>query len=69
MATKQKMQKCKTCGKKTLHIQQTPNHILHLLLTVVTGGLWAIAWIIISLSSKNPQCTVCGSDNKSFRVV
>jgi hypothetical protein len=26
-----------------------PNHILHLLLTLVTVGLWAIVWIILAV--------------------
>lgn len=25
------------------------NHILHLILTLVTAGLWAIVWIIVSI--------------------
>ena len=28
--------------------KQKTNHILHLLLSVITGGLWIIPWIVIS---------------------
>jgi hypothetical protein len=28
-----------------------PNHVLHLLLTLVTIGLWGIVWIIVSITS------------------
>jgi hypothetical protein len=42
MSTKQTMLNCVNCEKPTLHIQQTPNHILHLLLSLVTGGIWII---------------------------
>lgn len=28
---------------------RTNQHILHLLLTVFTGGLWAIVWIILGI--------------------
>lgn len=31
--------------------KKTTNHILHLILTVLTGGLWTIVWIIVA--SKN----------------
>lgn len=26
-----------------------PNHLLHLLLTIVTLGLWAIVWILVAI--------------------
>jgi carbon starvation protein CstA len=26
-----------------------PNHILHLLLSVITGGLWLPVWLILSM--------------------
>ncbi|MBD3941641.1 DUF4234 domain-containing protein [Microbacterium sp. NEAU-LLC] len=29
-----------------------PNHVLHLILTIVTGGLWGIVWIIVALSTR-----------------
>ena len=35
-----------------------PNHILHLILTLVTFGLWAIIWIIIALSSGEKRRTI-----------
>lgn len=60
---KQTSSYCKTCGKQTLHTKQTPNHILHLLLSLVTLGLWLIVWLIIVVanSGKRPRCSVCGS--------
>ena len=27
-----------------------PNHVLHLILTILTFGLWAVIWIVMSLS-------------------
>lgn len=51
---------CNTCGKPTAHMQQRPNHILHLILSIVTAGLWLIPWAIMSLNHKTPRCSVCG---------
>ena len=52
---------CKTCKKSTVQIKQKPNHILHLLLSLVTFGIWLIVWFFISLfTSDSPQCTVSG---------
>jgi hypothetical protein len=59
MPTVQKMMRCPKCKRKTLHIQQAPNHILHLLLTVVTAGLWLIAWVLF-VGKSDPQYTECG---------
>lgn len=58
MPTIQKMFHCVKCDRQTVHIQQKPNHILHLLLTLITFGLWIFVWI--SVKSTTPQCTVCG---------
>ena len=33
--------------------EKKPNHLLHLLLTLVTGGLWALIWIYLALTSKD----------------
>ncbi|QYW07909.1 membrane protein [Streptomyces phage RedBear] len=31
------------------------NHVLHLLLTLVTLGLWVFVWIIVALSNKETR--------------
>lgn len=59
MPTEQKMLYCPHCKVKTLHIQKTPNHLLHLILAIITGGLWIIIWIF--QSKEAPQCTQCGN--------
>ena len=53
---------CKTCGKRTLHTKGSINHILHLLLSIITGGLWIIVWVIIAIffSDDTWRCTICG---------
>ena len=38
-----------------------PNHLLHLVLSILTGGLWLIIWLILTLKSAgNYRCTQCG---------
>ncbi|MGH7531008.1 MAG: hypothetical protein ACREMN_11550 [Gemmatimonadales bacterium] len=64
MSTDQKMLNCKSCGKPTLHLVQRPNHILHLLLSVFTAGLWLIVWVLVSMGEKKASCTVCGTRYK-----
>jgi len=31
------------------------NHILHLILSIITGGLWLIVWIIIGLMNEQKR--------------
>lgn len=31
------------------------NHILHLILTVLTGGLWAFVWVLVSFSNSRKR--------------
>ncbi len=52
---------CKKCNKDVMTHRNTPNHILHLLLAVVTVGLWLIVWIILILfAPTRGLCTECG---------
>lgn len=67
MPTVQRMHYCLSCARQTLHVQQKPNHILHLLLSLVTAGLWILIWI--GLRSSKPQCTLCGHGRGAFDAV
>lgn len=53
---------CKTCGQLRLFEKKGANHVLHLLLSVVTVGIWIPVWIlIVILSAFRPhRCPVCG---------
>ena len=53
---------CKNCKKSTVQVKQRANHILHLLLSVFTVGIWLIVWFFIALfTSDTPTCTICGN--------
>ena len=62
MPTSQLMKKCVRCKKKTLHIQEVPNYLLHIVLSILTVGVWIIVWVLF-INKKDPQCTVCGETN------
>jgi hypothetical protein len=62
MATKQLQLQCAGCEAVMPHTQPAPNHILHLLLTIFTAGLWLIVWIIIAMSGGGKAtCSKCGN--------
>ncbi len=52
---------CGVCASQRKVERQGPNHILHLLLTVFTGGLWVIFWILLSIQPGAWRCSQCGS--------
>lgn len=58
----QVMKKCSECGKPTLHIQPKTSHVLHLLLSLITVGIWVPVWLLIALNnSSQTTFTACGT--------
>jgi sterol desaturase/sphingolipid hydroxylase (fatty acid hydroxylase superfamily) len=55
---------CDYCERNTRHERDVkrPNHILHLLLSVFTVGLWLPIWILLGLSAQKGKwsCSQCG---------
>lgn len=62
MTLRVEMMWCNECQKNTGHIQQRMNHVLHLLGTIVTGGLWIIGWIASAVAWRRRPwlCMGCG---------
>ena len=66
MSTYQHMFFCRTCNKSTIHLASKPNHILHLLLSIITAGLWIPVWLLLAVTGRLKnigECTSCGSEN------
>ncbi len=55
---------CKQCEAYRMFIRPRPNHILHLLLSVFTVGLWLPIWLLIGFLTvlKPFRCPVCTSN-------
>ena len=58
---KHKSYYCKSCQKNILFIQDSPNHALHIILSIFTAGLWLIVWFFVAIGEKDWHCSVCGS--------
>lgn len=52
---------CRTCKRQVMAQGNQPNHLLHLILAIVTAGLWLPIWLLVTLSAGRPRCTNCGS--------
>jgi hypothetical protein len=57
---------CPVCNKQSMMVRTTPNHLLHLLLSIFTGGLWIPIWILSSMRvGSGWRCASCGVQAKS----
>ncbi len=72
MATRQVMRHCEHCAQQTLHLQQYMSAGTHIVLLLITGGLWLFVllayyllagWLIepVRKAMDKGKCTVCGS--------
>ena len=62
MGQKQTGRFCPHCQKKTMAIGNTPSHLLHLILSIFTFGLWIPVWILISIGKIGGyRCSQCGT--------
>jgi hypothetical protein len=61
---KQTQKYCPDCGENVLAQSPTANHILHLILTILTLGFWVFAWVLVIMSTIGVWvCTRCGCGN------
>ena len=70
MAVRVEYHHCENCEDVMPHNRRVPNHILHLIVSILTGGLWIIVWILSSVSiGSNMKCGNCGlSPSKGRRT-
>lgn len=55
---------CPHCKDRTLAIRNTPNHTFHLVLSVLTAGVWAVfVWLPVALlaAAGSYRCNRCGT--------
>lgn len=54
---------CRMCNRQVLGQKETPNHVLHFLVTCFTCGLWGVVWAILTLAmGSGPfRCPTCGT--------
>jgi hypothetical protein len=59
---------CRTCEAPVLATKQKPAHVLHLLLTLVTFGLWLFVWAFLTMiaSMKSFRCPTCGDTTVAY---
>ena len=66
MAEEKESGYCAKCNKRVMVARPGTNHILHLLLTILTVGLWLIVWIGCAIKVGGWRCSVCGKPASRF---
>ena len=62
MGEKVKSGFCKVCEGKTRVTRPTPNHILHLILSICTAGVWIVMWLLLTFTKIGSyRCVSCGT--------
>ena len=62
MSQIEKGMRCPHCDRHVLARRQSTNQVLHLLLTLLTCGLWLLVWMSMDTAGKLQPwlCTQCG---------
>ena len=51
---------CPVCGNGVPICCHAPCHGIHLLLSLITKGMWTVVWLLLALRSKRCRCSLCG---------
>ncbi|MGM0508498.1 MAG: hypothetical protein ACQERZ_04965 [Fusobacteriota bacterium] len=52
---------CKKCKEETLCKRKDTNNWIHLILSIITLGLWIPFWIMAVIQFNAWHCSVCGA--------
>jgi len=63
MSTQTEVLHCRKEGYQTPHQVKKASHLLHLILSIITGGLWVPIWLLAILFVQSPTCLSCGAIN------
>ena len=61
MADQRTQKFCKRCKSNVLAVRPGTNHVLHLLLSLVTCLIWVPIWILSAIKIGGWKCPTCGS--------
>lgn len=61
MNYKENTANCDVCNKQVLVRATSPNHVFHLMMTIITLGLWSTVWFYFTRIDKPIyRCSYCG---------
>lgn len=57
---------CPHCGEINMVDVQSVNHLLHLVMSVLTGGIWLAVWAVMMMSNDSDNFFKCYNCEKIF---
>lgn len=51
---------CSNCKCNVYAEKVNTNHVVNFILTILTGGLWIIPWLIFTITQSFTKCGQCG---------
>lgn len=60
---------CPECGRNVLGQRNEPSHLVHLLLSLVTVGVWLPVWFVVSVFPGGWICSICGGRLRRAGIV
>lgn len=61
MANTERSGYCKMCEAQRKVTRPKANHVLHLILTIITLGVWGFIWLGVAVQFGGWRCDTCGS--------
>lgn len=61
MADERKSGYCEHCNEQRVVFRHGTNHVLHLILSIITCGMWLIVWLGSAIKIGGWRCQMCGS--------
>jgi hypothetical protein len=55
---------CPSCQRGVVIRRKGPNHLVHLILSLLTSGLWVIIWLAVSVKPGGWKCAECATPAK-----
>ena len=73
MATQSKRAHCPICDTTGPHTREVGrvNHILHLILSILTGGIWLFVWLLLAILPNKKgkwSCGNCGASESQMAM-
>ena len=51
---------CKPCNSHVMASRDSTGHLFHLLMSLLTIGMWTPIWFLLALSRQAYRCSRCG---------
>lgn len=58
---------CASCARNVAPKKTGTNHVVNFIMTLLTGGLWLIVWLLLTVYANTYSCSFCGGSVTKVR--